>query len=216
MITKLIFEEKSLNSEYIENGGMECMNYRGNLYVLFLSELALEENIPVTISFDYEDKALTIFNKGNNINDLTDVDLLELLDDNSPVEGNVLVFNCEKDEISQLENMYKKAKNVYFINFLIGDKEVLNQRIQSGLYKSFEGDDYVNDVMIENHQKITNKEKTKERLSEILQDIAKENGLSRLAMLLTPAEVEKIIEKKHEDVNIEGIKNIVSHKIEKG
>jgi len=173
---KLVFEEKSILSEMLEDTYLQVVTVDGDLYFLLMSELSLTKNIPIECNISKEDGIIYFNNVGNNIDKLTNVSLDHLLGETEKASGSVINYEVDDDEINELNDLINKNKKIIVINFIVNDFDELEEHLQDECFDLIDGEEYLLDITKNIEGYGISKDQTKSA-SEMIYEIGINSGL---------------------------------------
>ena len=173
--TKFIFEEKNLLSEMIGDEYFQILKNKDTVYVLTMSELKLDFDEKIEYSISREDGTISFFNKGNDIDKLTEVSFYELLDDTAEATGSIINYELEDEDINELIKLFKNAKEIKLLNFNVTDFEAIEELMEDTAFQLADGFDILNELQNE-EPKYGISNKNNNSIKKITYDICLDNG----------------------------------------
>lgn len=176
--TKFVFKEKSLNSEVLEDSYLQVLQDDDTLYILLMSELPLSKNKPLEYTILRNEGMVSFYNKGNDIDKLTETSFEDLLtneDDDKELES-VINYEINDDEINELDKMIRNSKEVKVVNFVIKDLSTLISKLENDSFELMDGNEYIEKIASEYQSYGINETKSKDTLKKISYDLAIETN----------------------------------------
>lgn len=173
--TKFIFEEKNLLSEMLGDEYFQILKNKDTVYVLTMSELKLDFNEKIEYSISRDDGTISFFNKGNDIDKLTEVSFYELLDDTAEATGSIINYELEDEDINELIKLFKNAKEIKLLNFNVTDFEAIEELMEDTAFQLADGFDILNELQNE-EPKYGISNKNNNSIKKITYDICLDNG----------------------------------------
>lgn len=143
-----------------------------------MSELPLSKNKPLEYTILRNEGMVSFYNKGNDIDKLTEISFEELLtnkDDDKELES-VINYEINDDEINELDKMIRNSKEIKVINFVIKDLSTLISKLENDSFELIDGNEYIEKIALEYQNYGINETKSKDTLKKISYDLAIETN----------------------------------------
>lgn len=175
--TKLIFKEKNLLSEILEDHFLQVVEHNKKLYFLIMSELKIDNTKPVNFEISITDRMISFFNSDCDQNKLTEKSFYEMLKEieSDQAQGNVISYEVDENELDQLIEIIKSYSEINVIHFIVEDIDEMEDLMMKESFKITEGEDFLSKIS-EDLQNFGVNPKSSDIFSKINNDICIENG----------------------------------------
>lgn len=174
--TKLIYKEKKLMSEMNDGHYLQVVERENATYIIFMSELELDYSNDISFKISIEDEVISFFNIQNNIDELTELNLNEIIEDESKTDGNIINFDVKKKELDILKSILEKDKVLKIFHFLTDDIQKIEMEMEELSFDIADGKERLASLSEEFKNYNIDESNSKRSLKNIAYDFCIENG----------------------------------------